>query len=381
MADAEQPISANVALEIPETSEIRGESMLVTTDSIEEFSHEISSSKNPSAAQSHITDLLNDCDGATSSISTLSVDKMSKSESMLSVQSNEQLLDEPEREMDCLNAEWLAEKKHVFIMSTAGKPIYSLHGNENKLASFFGIMQALVSVVQSTEDSINSIHVDGVKFVFLVRPPLILAAVSRSGTSVQQIQLQLTDVYNQILSILTLSHMQKIFEKRKNFDLRRLLEGSERLIDHLLSNDSNSKKVSNNPFTFLTHSVRILPLSTGVRDTITSAIQNNCSKIKNLVFAVLLANNKLIALVRMKKYFINPADLRLVFNLIECSESFKSSESWTPICLPKFDPNGFLHAHVSYLAEDCVSFIGLLWSLHFCCCSTKICAIFWDNDT
>jgi vacuolar fusion protein MON1 len=101
--------------------------------------------------------------------------------------------------------------------------------------------------------------------------------------------------------------------------------------------------VSNNPFTFLTHSVRILPLTPSVRDTITSAIQNNCSKIKNLVFAVLLANNKLIALVRMKKYFIHPADLRLVFNLIECSESFKSSESWTPICLPKFDSNGFLH--------------------------------------
>lgn len=145
------------------------------------------------------------------------------------------------------------------------------------------------------------------------------------------------DVYNQILSVLTLSHMTKIFEQRKNFDLRRLLAGSERLIDHLLTNDSQRKErqksklffllvnqfthviakcpfssfaVSNNPFIFLTHSVRILPLNAAVRESITNAIQTNCSKIKNLVFAVLIANNKLIALVRMKKYFIHPADLR-----------------------------------------------------------------------
>lgn len=36
--------------------------------------------------------------------------------------------------------------------------------------------------------------------------------------------------------------MTKIFEQRKNFDLRRLLAGSERLIDHLLTNDSQRRE-------------------------------------------------------------------------------------------------------------------------------------------
>ncbi|XP_035918477.1 protein SAND-like [Anopheles stephensi] len=259
------------------------------------------------------------------------------------------------------DVEFLNRKRHVFILSTAGKPIYSMHGNEDKLATLFGVMQALVSFIQSGNDTIKSIHAAGVKFVFLVKSPLILVAVSRTSHSVQQIQLQLTDVYNQIISTLTLSHMIKTFERRKNFDLRRLLAGSERLIDHLLVSDKCDRKVvSNNPFSFMTHSVRILPLQPSVRETVVSAIQSNCGKIKNLVFAVLIANNKLIALVRMKKYFIHPADLRLIFNLIECSESFKSAESWTPICLPKFDSSGFLHAHVSYLAEDCQACLLLL---------------------
>lgn len=51
---------------------------------------------------------------------------------------------------------------------------------------------------------------------------------------------------------------------------------------------------------------------------------------------------------------------RLLFNLIDCSESFKTAESWTPICLPKFDSDGFLHAHVSYLSDDCQACLILL---------------------
>jgi vacuolar fusion protein MON1 len=167
------------------------------------------------------------------------------------------------------------------------------------------------------------------------------------------------DVYNQIISIVTLSHMSSVYEKSNNYDLRKLLAGSERLVDSLLKNETR-KKISNNPFVPLTHSVRILPMEANIRDSITSTIISNCSKIKNLVFAVLLANNKLITLVRMKNYYMHTDDLRLIFNLVECTESFKTAESWTPICLPKFNTNGFLHAYVSYLDDACEACLLLI---------------------
>lgn len=53
-------------------------------------------------------------------------------------------------------------------------------------------------------------------------------------------------------------------------------------------------------------------------------------------------------------------NFRLIVNLIECSESFKSSENWTPLCLPRFDMNGYLHAHVSYLEEKSPACLLLL---------------------
>lgn len=93
-----------------------------------------------------------------------------------------------------IDTNWVCHRNHVFILSSAGKPIYSLHGNEDKLATIFGIMQALVSVVQSNQDRILSIHANETKIVFLVKSPLILVACSRDQLSVQQIIFQLTYV-------------------------------------------------------------------------------------------------------------------------------------------------------------------------------------------
>lgn len=97
-----------------------------------------------------------------------------------------------EEEYDYLHdSEWINKKCQVFILSTAGKPIYSLHGDENELNTLFGLLQALVSVVQSGDDCIKSITVKNMKFVFLVKSPLILVGINKSKRSEQQILNQL----------------------------------------------------------------------------------------------------------------------------------------------------------------------------------------------
>lgn len=66
------------------------------------------------------------------------------------------------------------------------------YGNEDKLVTIFGVMQALVSFIQIENDLIRSIHAGNMKYVFLVKGPLILVCVARSSDSVTQIILQLT---------------------------------------------------------------------------------------------------------------------------------------------------------------------------------------------
>lgn len=97
-----------------------------------------------------------------------------------------------EEEYDYLHdSDWINKKCQVFILSTAGKPIYTLNGDEDKLNTLFGLLQALVSVVQASDDSMKSITVKNTKFVFLVRSPLILVNVNKSKRSEQQILNQL----------------------------------------------------------------------------------------------------------------------------------------------------------------------------------------------
>lgn len=85
------------------------------------------------------------------------------------------------------------KEKQVFVLSEAGKPIFSLCGNEDCLASVTAVMQALVSYVTEMNDTLTSLHVDGGgTIVFLTKSPLILVVVSKRGESVLQLTNQLT---------------------------------------------------------------------------------------------------------------------------------------------------------------------------------------------
>ncbi|KAK3712200.1 hypothetical protein QZH41_018431 [Actinostola sp. cb2023] len=109
---------------------------------------------------------------------------------------------------------------------------------------------------------------------------------------------------------------------------------------------------------FLLGSVRCLPLASSIRETIGQSMLQ--ARVEDLVFAILVAKNQLVTLVRPKKYSLHPSDLHLIFNLVSASTSFQSAESWTPICLPRFDNSGYLYAHISYLQDDCPACLLLL---------------------
>eukprot|EP00455_Lapot_gusevi_P035921 TRINITY_DN3983_c0_g1_i2.p1 TRINITY_DN3983_c0_g1~~TRINITY_DN3983_c0_g1_i2.p1 ORF type:complete len:239 (-),score=31.20 TRINITY_DN3983_c0_g1_i2:49-765(-) len=69
------------------------------------------------------------------------------------------------------------------------------------------------------------------------------------------------------------------------------------------------------------------------------------------MYAVLMAGTRLVNLVRPKDGAIYPSDLLVLINFVNSSSTFRDSETWTPICLPKFNDQGFLYAYVCYLDE------------------------------
>lgn len=62
------------------------------------------------------------------------------------------------RNEDVTAESWRQHRKHVFVLSEAGKPIYSRYGSEEALSSTMGVMMALVSFVQSGDNIIRSVY-------------------------------------------------------------------------------------------------------------------------------------------------------------------------------------------------------------------------------
>lgn len=176
--------------------------------------------------------------------------------------------------------------------------------------------------------------------IFLTKSPLVLVGVSRTSQSDKELIRELLYIYYQIVSLLTLTQLNHIFQHKQNYDLRRLLAGSEHLTDNLLL------RLDRDPGLLLS-AVTCLPLASSARDMVSSSLQ--AAKAKNLVFSILLAGDRLVTLVRKKDQYLHHIDLHLVCNLVGSSSSFREGEGWTPICLPKFNTAGFFHAHISYL--------------------------------
>ena len=92
---------------------------------------------------------------------------------------------------------------------------------------------------------------------------------------------------------------------------------------------------------------------------------------KDMLYIILIANNRVVTLIRPKKHSIHPAgrsncislvilahlyfsDLHIILNTIHSPSIYNSpaNASWIPVCLPKFNPSGFVNAYITFLRRD-----------------------------
>ena len=98
----------------------------------------------------------------------------------------------PKQQQSGYNAAWRSQPKHFFILSEAGKPIYSRHGDEDELSSLMAVMQAHVEFVHDLGDTMRAVHCEDATIAFLSKRPIILVAVSKGTDSITQLIVQMT---------------------------------------------------------------------------------------------------------------------------------------------------------------------------------------------
>lgn len=245
---------------------------------------------------------------------------------------------------DPSDEDWRSQRKHVFVLSEAGKPIYSRYGSVEALSATMGVMTALVSFVQSAGDAIRAIYAEDHKLVFLQQGPLLLVAVSRTPQSAAQLRGELLAVHAQIVSTLTRASVARIFAHKQNYDLRRLLAGSERTLDRLLDS------VEQDPGALLLGAVRCVPLARPLRDALGTLLRR-CTA-PGLALSVLAVGGRLITAAQERNVLaecrLDPADLQLLLDWVG-APAFAAGEAWAPVCLPRFNPDGFFYAYVARL--------------------------------
>jgi hypothetical protein len=239
--------------------------------------------------------------------------------------------------------QWRAKLKHFLILSSAGKPIYSRHGDDQLITNYIGVVQTIISFYQSTNDTLRGFTAGQVRFVVMSKGPLNLVAITRLPESDSQLRTQLEALYMQILSTLTLPSMERMFAARANYDLRRPLQGTETLLSALADGFTRGSSST------LLSALECLKLRKSDRATINNTLLKTRSE--NLLYGLIVASGKLVSVVRPKKHSLHPGDLHLIFNMLFEAGSVKAGggENWIPLCLPGFNNTGYLYMYVSFL--------------------------------
>ncbi|KAG6000341.1 Vacuolar fusion protein mon1 [Claviceps pusilla] len=241
---------------------------------------------------------------------------------------------------------WKSKRKHYMILSSAGKPIWSRHGDLDLINSSIGVIQTIISFYEGSKNPLQGFTAGNTRFIVLTRGPLHLVAISKFEESDSQLRAQLDALYMQILSTLTLPTLKNIFAHRPSSDLRKPLQGTESLLSSL-ADTFTLGSVST-----LLGSLECLKLRKSERHAINNAFLRQ--RTDKLLYGLIVAGGKLVSVIRPRRHSLHPSDLQLIFNMLFESDGIKAGggESWIPICLPAFNNKGYLYMYVSFFEDE-----------------------------
>jgi len=239
--------------------------------------------------------------------------------------------------------------RRLYIMSDAGKPIWaSTTEPEHALAPLAGLVTAVLGFAASGGDALKAVVAGTTSAVVIVRGAVVLLAVSPYGETEAFLALLLEALYHQILFTLT-GAVQKKLRASASYDLRDLLGGTQPVLAGLV-------KQGHADAGLMAGAVKAFPLEPRHRaEAGRVLVACRAGTGQDVLYGVLLVGGRVLTVLQPKEplaHRLQPADLRLMVNFVQSqSSSLKGTESWTPLCLPRFNANGYLYSYVGYVDE------------------------------
>jgi hypothetical protein len=133
---------------------------------------------------------------------------------------------------------WMGQDLHLFIITDAGKPVYSRYGTVQRLSPILCTCVAILGHLEARSEELNHFRAGDHTFVFLPKQPFIFIAVSRTGLPVSYLFKQLNFLYTLFLSLFSESLIAQL-SLRPSCDFRQIAEGVKPAWDGVVNNMSD----------------------------------------------------------------------------------------------------------------------------------------------
>ena len=124
---------------------------------------------------------------------------------------------------------WELERKHIFILSSSGKPIFSRYGDEQELVTTFGLLQAVISITTTSNsnnnnntDQIKMIRAGNRKFIYYIKKSIYFILIT-STNEPEIILIKHLKFLNKIILLVLTSKVYDVYKKNSSADIRDLL--------------------------------------------------------------------------------------------------------------------------------------------------------------
>lgn len=211
---------------------------------------------------------------------------------------------------------WASQELHLFIITDAGKPIYSRYGTVQILSPILCTCVIILEHMKSLNESLNHFTAGNHTFVFLPKKPFIFIAVSKSSLPATFLFKQLNFLYSLFLSLFSEKFISKIAETH-SCDFRQYAEGTRSAWDGVVNN------MSQDPAFIFAPSIPVAYMRPDLRQQLIHS--SSFERLPSCKLAMLMHRNRVLAIGHNN---CDTLSLRLIVDLM-WTPAFQNEESWT----------------------------------------------------
>lgn len=228
--------------------------------------------------------------------------------------------------------EWAKQDLHLFIVTDAGKPIYTRYGTIPTVSPIMCSWYAICSLMESLHEELDHFRAGSSSFVFLRKHSFIFIAVSKTAIPVSCLFKQLNYLYLLFLSLFSEAVLTQI-SQRPSIDFRLYSEPNRPTWNGVISN------MSEDPAFIFVPSIPVLCVRPELRQLFSRS--PTFSRLQSCKLSMLVKKNRVVA---FGPHICDALSLRLIVDLI-WTPVFRDEEHWVPLYFRDSNKTNMLFTH------------------------------------